>query len=341
MQDKSNSGIGKGVIALGIGFIMLPIVAIIGIIFFLLVFFVTDDDENNASACSYSISVGSEEGEGLGIDIAERVSQGVFAGMEGTFYSLAEEYQIDPILFMAIAYHETGWGTSNAVVNYNNPGGLMNPATGSRQLYRFSTLEEGMEAMARTLHNRIVRDGLNTIEKLGAVYAPIGAANDPTNLNSHWVPNITKFYQALGGSITCDSPMMAGEFANPTGHQFRVTSRYGWRDIGFGPEHHDGIDLACATGDPIYAVQGGTVSRSTFMAGGYGNYVYIEHENGMRTVYAHLTQRMTDVGDVVNAGQQIGTCGNTGRSFGSHLHFEVQLNGTRVDPYPYISIYDQ
>lgn len=128
---------------------------------------------------------------------------GVFRGYEKTFISIAEKNGIDPVIMAAIAFHETGFGTSNAVKNKNNPGGLMNP-DGSG-LFRFSTLTEGLESLGRTLHNRIIKDGKSTIEQLGSVYAPVGAANDPTGLNNHWVPNITKIVQNLGGlTMNCE-----------------------------------------------------------------------------------------------------------------------------------------
>ncbi|MGN4128083.1 NlpC/P60 family protein [Lysinibacillus sphaericus] len=131
---------------------------------------------------------------------------GKFKGHIQTFLDTAQKYNIDPVLMIAIALHETGNGTSNAVVNKNNPGGLMDPSTGSKQLYVFSTLDEGIEAMGRTLSNRINKDGLTTIDSLGAVYAPVGAANDPNNLNQHWVGNIGKNVSMLGGlTMNCTS----------------------------------------------------------------------------------------------------------------------------------------
>lgn len=124
---------------------------------------------------------------------------GAFSGYTDSFLNTAKKYNIDVVLMIAIALHETGNGSSNAVVNKNNPGGLMNPATGSKQLYEFGTLAEGIDAMGKTLSNRINKDGLTTIDSLGAVYAPLGAANDPNNLNQHWVGNVGKNVSMLGG----------------------------------------------------------------------------------------------------------------------------------------------
>lgn len=161
-------------------------------------------------------------------------SAGVFAGHEEHFIRIAEKFSIDPVIMAAIALHETGYGTSNAVVNKNNPGGLMNP-NGSG-LFVYATLEDGLESLGKTLHNRIVKDGKNTIEKLGSVYAPVGAANDPTGLNNHWVPNITKIVQNLGGlTMNCEVGMAVGlegatsesaEIAASSGFQWIGNSRY-------------------------------------------------------------------------------------------------------------------
>ncbi len=162
-------------------------------------------DEDTGDGNSFAGACGIEGEVNMSSFSSILAKAGVFAGMESTFVSVANENGIDPVLMAAIALHETGFGTSNAVVNKNNPGGLMDPSTGSSKLYVFNTLEEGLRAMGRTLHNRIIKDGLNTIEKLGQVYAPQGAANDPTGLNSHWVPNVTKIANDLGGvTMNCE-----------------------------------------------------------------------------------------------------------------------------------------
>lgn len=122
---------------------------------------------------------------------------GKLSGKGDKIIELSEEKGIDPVLFASIAFHETMWGKSNAIVEKNNPGGLM----GANGLMVFDTLDEGLESMARTLYNRIIVDGLVTIEKLGAVYAPIGADNDPNDLNSNWVPVTTRIAESLGGLV--------------------------------------------------------------------------------------------------------------------------------------------
>jgi LysM repeat protein len=89
---------------------------------------------------------------------------------------------------------------------------------------------------------------------------------------------------------------------------------------------YNGVDLAAPAGTPVYAAAGGSVivSRSSGWNGGYGLYVVIKHPNGTQTLYAHLSRTSVAVGSTVTAGQVIGYVGNTGRSTGDHLHFEVR-----------------
>ncbi|MBM6619908.1 M23 family metallopeptidase [Bacillus suaedaesalsae] len=92
----------------------------------------------------------------------------------------------------------------------------------------------------------------------------------------------------------------------------------------FGTRHgrHDGLDVAAPKGTPIYTVDAGTVTKS-YYSSSYGNVIFVMHPNGYETVYAHLSKRLVKEGDIVTKGQQIGKVGNTGRSRGAHLHFEV------------------
>jgi len=116
-----------------------------------------------------------------------------------------------------------------------------------------------------------------------------------------------------------------------------ISSGYGTRSdpFGRGQAHHLGIDIDANTGDPIVAAAEGVVSFSG-VRNGYGNVVEIDHGNGYRTLYAHNSANLVRAGDVVRAGQLIGKVGSTGRSTGSHLHFEVILNGSHVNPRQYL-----
>jgi murein DD-endopeptidase MepM/ murein hydrolase activator NlpD len=98
---------------------------------------------------------------------------------------------------------------------------------------------------------------------------------------------------------------------------------------------HSGLDLGGDRGDPIYAAADGVVTLSE-QRYPYGNNIIIDHGRGIETRYLHLNKRLVEVGDTVKKGQLIGELGNTGRSTGPHLHYEVIINGENVDPMPYI-----
>lgn len=95
---------------------------------------------------------------------------------------------------------------------------------------------------------------------------------------------------------------------------------------------HKGLDIKVYTGDTIYAAFNGKVRIVKYDAGGYGNYIVLRHDNGLETIYGHLSKQLVRTDQKVKAGEPIGLGGNTGRSFGSHLHFETRLLGEAIDP---------
>jgi murein DD-endopeptidase MepM/ murein hydrolase activator NlpD len=108
-----------------------------------------------------------------------------------------------------------------------------------------------------------------------------------------------------------------------------VSSRFGWRS--FDNAFHLGLDLAAPTGTPILAAVGGTVIIADSNPSA-GNWVVISHGGGLVTKYMHASELLVSAGDTVSAGDVIATVGNTGNSFGAHLHFQVEIGGTAVDP---------
>lgn len=124
---------------------------------------------------------------------------------------------------------------------------------------------------------------------------------------------------------------------------YRATSVVagGIETSGFGPrrdpingEHreHDGIDIGAELGSPVLAAKRGVVVRAE-SAGGYGNLVVVDHGGGMETRYAHLQDLKVRPGDHVEAGDAVGTVGESGRATGPHLHFEVRVDGDPIDPH--------
>lgn len=101
--------------------------------------------------------------------------------------------------------------------------------------------------------------------------------------------------------------------------------------------NHRAVDLACDAGTSIYAVKAGTVIQSGW-DGNYGYSIVIDHGNGVQTRYSHESELYVKAGDKVSAGEVIGAVGRTGNASGNHLHFEVIINGNRVDPAPYIGL---
>lgn len=99
---------------------------------------------------------------------------------------------------------------------------------------------------------------------------------------------------------------------------------------------HPGIDLAGPIGTPVYATADGIVGRSEWNNGGYGNLVEIDHGQGIQTRYGHLSRRIAVAGQRIHRGDLIGLMGSTGRSTGSHLHYEVRIDGRAVNPIPFL-----
>jgi murein DD-endopeptidase MepM/ murein hydrolase activator NlpD len=98
---------------------------------------------------------------------------------------------------------------------------------------------------------------------------------------------------------------------------------------------HAGVDLARTEGTPYYAAHAGIVTRASWY-GGYGYAIVIDHGNGIETIYGHSSKLIAKEGQRVEAGDLLGLIGNTGHSFGAHLHFEVHINGQPTDPVPFL-----
>jgi murein DD-endopeptidase MepM/ murein hydrolase activator NlpD len=161
---------------------------------------------------------------------------------------------------------------------------------------------------------------------------PFDGSADPTfkQLFTSW----KKLDNLASGAIAVpsDKPVKTAAF----------TSGYGLRSDPFrgGAAMHAGIDLAGPLGTPIYATADGMVQRAGWNSGGYGNLIEVDHGRGIQTRYGHLSQVLVHPGQQVKRGQLIARMGSTGRSTGSHLHYEVRIDGRPVNPIPFMKSTD-
>ena len=119
---------------------------------------------------------------------------------------------------------------------------------------------------------------------------------------------------------------------------YTITSAFGYRKAPTkgASTYHQGVDMACPTGTPIYATRSGTVTKAAYQAGGAGYYVSISHGDGFASIYMHMSRYVVSAGQSVTQGQLIGYVGSTGVSTGPHLHFGISYGGTYVNPMAYI-----
>ena len=140
-----------------------------------------------------------------------------------------------------------------------------------------------------------------------------------------WTNTVVHYNSTLPDSFRID----LRNYVMPT-PSTKITDIFGYR-----PNRrrvHQGLDIKVQTGDTIYAAFDGKVLITSYQRRGYGYYVVIRHNNGIETLYAHLSKRLVDANQNVKAGDPIGLGGNTGRSSGAHLHFETILMGKSLDP---------
>jgi len=137
-----------------------------------------------------SLSVASADGDALNSHL-----KGALQNAGQIFVEAGEKYQINPALLAAISIHETGNGTSNAARFKYNVAGMM----GKNGLKSYDSIRDSIFDMARNLRENYLDQGKTTIAQIGAKYAPIGAANDPNQLNNHWVTGVQRYFDTLSG----------------------------------------------------------------------------------------------------------------------------------------------
>jgi len=162
-------------------------------------------------------------------------------------------------------------------------------------------------------------------------YLSVGTAVDLDNPAAYLYPDWNNEYvHTFEGAVLPDTVVISTKgYHMPTDSTY-ITDKYGYR-----PRRgrmHMGLDVKVKIGDTIRAAFDGKVRISRYERRGYGHYLVLRHPNGLETVYGHLSKRLVDENDIVHAGEPIGLGGNSGRSTGSHLHFETRILGNAINP---------
>jgi len=168
--------------------------------------------------------------------------------------------------------------------------------------------------------------------------AAVGGPYEPVSASENADPRFRELFTTWRQLDQLEHGVAAIPSAMPLHNDANFTSGFGVRSDPFRGRAamHAGIDLAGPMGTPIYATADGIVGRSEWNNGGYGNLVEIDHGQGIQTRYGHLSQRIAQAGQRVHRGDLIGLMGSTGRSTGSHLHYEVRIDGRAVNPTPFM-----
>ncbi|MEL6206497.1 MAG: M23 family metallopeptidase [Pseudomonadota bacterium] len=204
----------------------------------------------------------------------------------------------------------------------------------------FTQLEEALTVSVEPLEKMFIDAGLPPDELIDAVrrgYSGTGGPLMPITYSTKGENpsgDEVRANQILKGLDRMNLYRLAAEkapFSMPVKSGYRLTSGFGMR---WG-RLHAGTDFAGSQGTPIYATADGVVSHASWLSG-YGRLIKIQHEFGIETRYAHLSRIRVKAGERVVKGQRIGDMGNTGRSTGTHLHYETRVNGKPVNPMNFI-----
>jgi murein DD-endopeptidase MepM/ murein hydrolase activator NlpD len=215
----------------------------------------------------------------------------------------------------------------------------------TRPYARVDAMQAQLAERARTLaterYNQTARQlrgiGVDPAEVMSA-YTGMGGPEEPVAEPGNADPRFRELFASWRRMEQLEQAVIAIPSARPIDRSVNFTSGFGVRSDPFRGRAamHGGIDLAGPVGTPIYATADGIVGRSEWNSGGYGNLVEINHGQGIQTRYGHLSRRLVEAGTRVRRGQLIGLMGSTGRSTGSHLHYEVRIDGRAVNPVPFM-----
>jgi murein DD-endopeptidase MepM/ murein hydrolase activator NlpD len=210
----------------------------------------------------------------------------------------------------------------------------------------FAKLEEALTVSVEPLDKMFSAAGLDPDDLLSAVrkgYSGQGGPLSPISFSTKGEtapPEEIRANAILQGLDRMNMYRLAAfkaPFSMPVNGAVRYTSGFGGRSDPFGRgwRRHEGQDLAGAYGTPILATADGVVTHAGWESG-YGRLIKIKHEFGIETRYGHLSQIRVNVGDRVSRGERIGDMGNSGRSTGTHLHYEIRIGGDAINPMTFI-----
>ena len=241
-------------------------------------------------------------------------------------HSTTSVYQVNRL---DVVYNEDGYDN----VSSDNTPVTETRRTSDRSSYRTAanTSKKADTTRSKRTEHYIIKKYFEQLENESNGEEDPGAESEYDILYASFDTNAIHYsgYGALNSDSTAVLPLLVGnkaKFVCPV-TDYHISSRFGPRRRRF----HYGMDLACPTGTPVYSAFDGTVRVAKYNKS-YGNLIVVRHENGVETYYAHLSKIKVNAGQKVKAGDEIGLVGNTGRSFGSHLHFETRYLGSAMNP---------
>ena len=208
-------------------------------------------------------------------------------------------------------------------------------------------MQQALAERARTATLLRYRETAQVLRRLGVnpaeVHRAAGGVGGPfEEADANVDPRFRELFVSWRRLDQLEQAVTAIPSARPIRQAVNFTSGFGVRSDPFRGRAamHGGIDLAGPVGTPVYATADGIVGRSEWNSGGYGNLVEINHGQGIQTRYGHLSRMIAQAGQRVRRGDLIGLMGSTGRSTGSHLHYEVRIDGRAVNPVPFMQSTD-
>ena len=205
-------------------------------------------------------------------------------------------------------------------------------------------MQQTIAAQAQTLTAQRYREMAQTLRQLGINPARFhrGVGGPLEDVPSDADPRFRELFASWTRTEQLEQAVVAIPSARPIRTNVNFTSGFGLRSDPFRGRAamHGGIDLAGPVGTPIYATADGLVAKAEWNNGGYGNLVEINHGQGILTRYGHMSRIAATAGQRVRRGDLIGYLGSTGRSTGSHLHYEVRIDGRAVNPIPFMQSND-